>query len=864
MDQSLRILNQLANVGSTLKDAETGQRGYLLTGEDRYLNPYTNALSQLQGELDELQGLAAAGEIPKIQVDRLTVLSNQKLEELDLTIRLRRAQNQAVALAMVRSDRGKWIMDQVRSILAQMQAKAQAEFNEAEHQAWWSGVVRTVVFAIAGVLNLAFLAWAYRKISSERLALQQSESRFRALVTASSDVIYRMNPDWSEMRHLRGRDFIADAVSPNTSWFQRYVHPKDQPQVRAAITEAIRTKSISSLEHQIMREDGSLGWIFSRAVPLLDARGEIIEWCGAASDITERKESEQKLRTQLARLHLLSQTTRAIGERQDLKSIFQVVIHSVEEHLPVDFGCICLHEGGNTLTVSCVGAKSRSLALELDMAEQAKIPIDANGLSRCLGGQLVYEPDIQKVDFPFPQRLAGGGLRSMVIAPLLVESKVFGVVIAARSEAESFSSTDCEFLRQLSEHVALASHQAQLHEALHRAYEDLRQTQQAIMQQERLRALGQMASGIAHDINNAISPVALYTQSLLEKEPNLSERARGYLQTIKNAIGDVAATVARMREFYRQREPELATVAVDLNKLIPQVLELTRARWVDMLEQRGIMIALITKYAADLPPIKGVESEIRESLINLVFNAVDAMPEGGTLTLRTNVVEIDSNRRVQVEVTDTGIGMDEATRERCLEPFFTTKGERGTGLGLAMVYGMVKRHNATLEIESEAGKGTTMRMVFDASTVPGAAGDEPSKTYAIPSRLRILIIDDDPLLLKSLRDTLEDDGHVVISANAGEAGIETFRKAQERKEAFAVVITDLGMPNLDGRKVAGAIKGLSPSTPVILLTGWGQRLIDEQDVPAHVDRVLNKPPHLSQLREALFHCCASKQNLNLP
>ncbi len=138
-----------------------------------------------------------------------------------------------------------------------------------------------------------------------------------------------------------------------------------------------------------------------------------------------------------------------------------------------------------------------------------------------------------------------------MIAPLLVEKRVFGVLVAARRAAESFSSADCEFLRQLSEHVALGAHQAQLYGALQRAYDDLRQSQQAIMQQERLRALGEMASGIAHDINNAISPIALYTESLLEREPGLSERARGYLRTIQTAIEDVAETVARMREFYR-------------------------------------------------------------------------------------------------------------------------------------------------------------------------------------------------------------------------------------------------------------------------------------------------------------------------
>jgi PAS domain S-box-containing protein len=274
-------------------------------------------------------------------------------------------------------------------------------------------------------------------------------------------------------------------------------------------------------------------WLQTDKVPYRDETGRIAGVIGFAVDITDRKEADQKLKDQLSRLGLLQRITHAIGERQDLKSIFQVVVRSLEDHLPIDFGCICLCDAtAESLTVNHVGRHSQALALELSLAEQTCIDIDGNGLSHCLSGKLVYEPDIGQMRSSFPQRLARGGLGSLVIAPLRVESNVFGILIAARRQPRSFSSSDCEFLQQLSEHVALAAHQAQLYGALREAYDELQQTQQAVMQQERLRALGQMASGIAHDINNAISPVALYTETLLEKEPHLSPRARDYLETI--------------------------------------------------------------------------------------------------------------------------------------------------------------------------------------------------------------------------------------------------------------------------------------------------------------------------------------------
>jgi signal transduction histidine kinase len=392
--------------------------------------------------------------------------------------------------------------------------------------------------------------------------------------------------------------------------------------------------------------------------------------------------------------------------------------------------------------------------------------------------------------------------------------------------------------------------------ALKQAYDELRRTQEAALQQERLSALGQMASGIAHDINNAISPIGLYTESLLETEPNLSARARSYLETTQRAIEDVAATVGRMREFYRQRGTQLVLAPVNLSELVEQVVDLTRARWSDIPQQRGIVIKMQTELAPGLPVVMGVESEIRETLTNLIFNSVDAMPEGGTVTLRTKVSASAGTAppRAQVEVTDTGIGMDEETRRRCLEPFFTTKGDRGTGLGLAMVYGMVRRHSAELEIQSAVGQGTTIRLSFAIpATVPVEDVQSPAPSAAVPARRRILIVDDDPTLLKSLRDILEGDDHTVVTANSGRAGVDAFSAAQHNAP-FALVITDLGMPDIDGRKVASAIKGMSPSTPVILLTGWGQRLKAEGDVPPHVDCVLNKPPRLRELREALAHC----------
>ncbi|HTV87445.1 MAG TPA: response regulator [Stellaceae bacterium] len=681
-------------------------------------------------------------------------------------------------------------------------------------------------------------------------ALRASETRYRQLFETSLDLIVVTDTKGTfvgvspSVTALLGYD--ADALLGRSA--AEIIHPDDLDNTRNEMRKARRSGIAQNFECRYIGEQGQSVTLWWKGNWFETNR----QYVFMGRDITERALAEQRIQVQLQHLHLLDHITRAIGERQDLRSIFQVVVRTLEDSLPIDFGCIWVCDpAADALQLACMSAKSGAPTLTEDTA----LGVDNNGLRCCIAGQLVYEPSIGELRFPFPQLLARSGFGSLVLAPLRLENRVFGVLAAARRADHAFTSTECEFLRQLSEHVALAAQQAQLYGALHQAYDDLRQTQEAMLQEERLRALGQMASGIAHDINNALSPVSIYTESLLEDEPNLSGRARGHLQTIQRAVEDVTETVARMREFYRQREPQLDLVPVELNRMAEQVLDLTRARWSDMPQQRGVTIRALTELAADLPQIMGVESEIREALTNLVLNAVDAMPQGGMLTLRTTLAAAAESRAVVLAVSDSGIGMDEETRQRCLEPFFTTKGERGTGLGLAMVFGMVRRHGADIEIDSAPDAGTTVRLIFPA--VSAAAAARIGEPIAVPTiaGLRLLLIDDDPILLKSLCDALEGDGHMVVAANGGDKGVATLRASLDRGEYFAAVITDLGMPHVDGRRVAAAVKASSPGTPVILLTGWGRQLIAEGDPPPHVDRVLAKPPRLRELRDALLQVC---------
>jgi signal transduction histidine kinase/ActR/RegA family two-component response regulator len=570
----------------------------------------------------------------------------------------------------------------------------------------------------------------------------------------------------------------------------------------------------------------------------------------------ERTHAERRALAQNERLDLLRQITHAIGERQDLASIYQAVLGRIEDQMPVDFACLLKYEQvERVLTVSRIGAKSIGAARELGLNEKTAVEVAVNGVSRCLHGELVYEPDTAVLEFEMPRRFAKLGLRSLVAAPLVIEKhgSVQGVLLVARADPGAFSSGECEFLLHLCSQVALATQQAQLHSALQHAYDDMRNTQQAVMQQERLRALGQMASGIAHDVNNAMSPVTLYLESLMEREPGLSDRGRKHVETMQRAIGDVARTISRMGTFYRRDDAQRELLPVNVNMILEQIPDLTRPRWSDIAQAQGLTIALRVEGAAGAPTILAIESEVREACINLVLNAADAMPRGGTIILRSRKLEpthAGDLARIAIEVIDDGVGMDEETRLHCLEPFYTTKGERGTRLGLAMVYGIAERHSALLEIESAPGKGTTVRLAFAIAPDNSMTSTTVRRARALQAT-RILFVDDDPLLLRSLRDALEFDGHEVHAADGGQSAIDAFEASADAGRPFPAVITDLGMPHVDGRQVAAAVKRANPGTRVLMLTGWGHRMSVADDMPASVDRLLGKPPNMWQLREAL-------------
>ena len=398
-----------------------------------------------------------------------------------------------------------------------------------------------------------------------------------------------------------------------------------------------------------------------------------------------------------------------------------------------------------------------------------------------------------------------------------------------------------------------------LGEKLRLAREGLRLAQESGLQRERLQALGQMSRGIAHDINNALTPILGYSNLLLQDTSRLPPDAVNYIRSIKRAGEKVSQSVACIRDFYRNREGRDLLLALDLNGIADGAIEETLARWRELPQSASLKMDMDTQLEPSLPKVMGRQEELRDAIKELILNGLEAMPEGGMCRLRTGMRPAASGasgvrhaEHVFLEVSDTGIGMDPETRKRCLEPFYSTKENHGAkGLGLSKVFGIMQRYGGEIEIETRPGKGTTVCLMFPTVHTGGTEMMFLAARAPLLPRLKILCIDDEPPVLDVLSLLLKDGGHQVEVASDGPSGLAAFRAARAKREPFDVVLTDLGMPQMDGRQVAMNVKRESVTTPVIMLTGWGGIMQAENNHPENIDAVLSKPPQVNELIGAL-------------
>jgi signal transduction histidine kinase/CheY-like chemotaxis protein len=465
-------------------------------------------------------------------------------------------------------------------------------------------------------------------------------------------------------------------------------------------------------------------------------------------------------------------------------------------------------------------------------------------------GQPLFMTDAQRDPRSvFAEQDRALGIVTYLGLPIMRAGQVLGVLTFNTTSPRRYSSEEMSYLAAFADHAAIAIEKAQLFRELNESYANLQTAQDELIRAEKLRALGQMSAGIAHDLNNMLAAI-LGQVELLRMRTHDAEIQDG-LRLLEMAATDGAHVVRRLQDFARQRSSSPLT-PVDLGEVVAEAMRITRPRWKDELQRQGCVIETRVSLAG-LPPVLGYPPEIREVLTNLILNAVDAMPTGGILSITGRMAEasetsmqpslpgVDVPSDVDLLVTDTGIGMSDEIRRRAFDPFFTTKGVRGTGLGLSLVYGIMERHGGRIEVRSAPGQGTTVALRFRGAPREAPAAREAETSSAPPSR-RILLVDDDPMVRQTIAGLLRASGHGVTEADGGAAGI-----ASLESDAFDLVLTDLGMPEVTGWDVAQAVRAGRPGLPIVLLTGWGEQGTGDVVQRELVDRILGKPIRLEDL-----------------
>jgi len=556
-----------------------------------------------------------------------------------------------------------------------------------------------------------------------------------------------------------------------------------------------------------------------------------------------------EMRMQLEELNTIGIS---LSAERNLDALLELILTKGREITRSDAGSLYVveptPEGGKRLRFKL--AQNDSVRVEF---RESTLPISADSVAgyAALAGEILRIDDAYALppDSPFHintefDAKIGYRTTSMLVVPMKTPAgKIIGVLqlinckrvphrpFASREAIQAETLPYPERYRNLAASLAsqagVAIHNARLFHELAAALQEVEASQQQLVQAERLSALGEMAAGVAHDFNNLLAVVVGRSEILLAKgqDPSVARD----IEIIRTAAWDGANTVRRIQEFTRTRRVRTAS-QVEIPALLRDVVELTNGRWKDEAQSRGISYDVVVEGGTD-SPVAGISAELREVFMNLLINGLDAMPGGGQFVFRIS----DDANTVIVAAEDTGSGMSEETRRRVLEPFFTTKGARGTGLGLAVSWGIVKRHGGTIEIESTVGMGSifTIRLPISSGD---SAPDVAETTVRQVRSGRILVIDDEPEVRCVLRDMLTPCGHTVIEAASGETGL-----ALLEREAVDVILTDISMPGMSGWDVAAACQQQFPQIPLGFVTGWGDRLDEQETTRAGVRFIVSKP-----------------------
>jgi PAS domain S-box-containing protein len=676
-----------------------------------------------------------------------------------------------------------------------------------------------VALAIAGLLAMFYQQLRVRALRAEERALAaeleerrlrgvelaRSELRFRSLAVATSQIVWNTNaagevvddlPTWQAYTGLASQEVRG------FGWLSS-IHPDDAGLAEQAWRQAVAARSQYAVTYRLRRADGRFGSFEVQGVPVRDPSGSVIEWIGTCTDISPRLQAEEALRASEEYLRRLIESL-GVG----------VVVH-----------------GADTAIVTSNREATRVLGLTGD---------ELRGKTATDPAWRFLSPDGSAL----PIELLP--VNQVVTTGLPFSGQVFGVDRADGTPprwvlVNAYPTTDGQGALQ---HVVVSfsdvTDQRRAETEAARLAEHLRVSQ-------KIEAIGRLAGGVAHDFNNILSVILGHTAFALEAmEPG--DPLRDDLLEVEKAGRRAAALTSQLlafggRQVLQPRPVALNQVVVELEKMLRRVI--------------GEDIQLGLSLAGGLWPILADPGQLEQVIMNLVINARDAMPEGGQLTLRTGNLRLGAasgsalapGSYVELSVTDTGIGIDAATRARIFEPFFTTKPVgKGTGLGLSTVYGIVSQSGGEVQVESRPGHGATFRVLFPRAlpveAAPASAGHGEATSRVTRGSETILVVEDEAAVRDVTRRILAAAGYRVLTADCG---AEALRLCREHPGEIGLLLSDVVMPRMGGRECANQALRLRPGLRVLFMSGYAEEAIAQQGVLQPGTRLLGKPFSAAEL-----------------
>jgi PAS domain S-box-containing protein len=569
--------------------------------------------------------------------------------------------------------------------------------------------------------------------------------------------------------------------------------------------------------------------------------------CTLLGTAIEKARLLEKEQLAVKRLKAMDDVAITVSSALDVEEIAENVAERIQTFFGAQHVVIARYES-NTDMFYPLGVRKASL----NILDHSAIPADKTlmGEALRLRGPVHGYLQSKKVqsEFVYAKELVGLGLQTIVAIPVSLDGAIVGGILMAFQRKLQLDAEDLGALTALSSHVAIAMKNAALFGARERALEELTEAQNQLVESEKLRALGELAAGVAHDFNNVLGAILGRAQIL--KRKLVDEDMLRQVAVIEKAALDGSDTVRRVQELGRSETID-DFIPVNLQEIIEDVIEMTQTRWEHQAQHEGRLIDVrADKYPQPLW-VSGNPHELREVLINLVNNATDAITTRGEIIVGCALRKTSVPPACNIFVRDSGPGIPEAVKARIFDPFFSTKGDRGTGLGLSVSSSIILRHSGTIQVESQtegAETGTSFEILLPRIVVvtpeqeSGPFAIAPVRSEANDSAYRVLVIDDEENIRDILTDILDTGGYDVVAANDGATGLAYFEDTP-----FDLVLTDLGLPGISGYEVAETIKAQSPRTPVGLVTGWGPNLDRKKIGPKGVDLVLSKPFKFDQV-----------------